>query len=53
MDTSEQRIDSIIKLMMEEAKTVLPNRGLSLKTRIYHVLTNVHVRVTEIMRTME
>jgi len=49
---SQKRIDSIIALMMEEAKVVLPDRHLTLKTRLFHVATNVNVRIAEKMRTM-
>ena len=57
MDKSQEkeyqaRIDKIITLMREEAETLLPDRNLTLKTRLYHVLTNVDVRITKIMRTM-
>jgi len=50
---SQNRINSIIALMREEAKTVLPGKKLSEKTRLYHVLTNVNVQITKIMRTLE
>ncbi|MBA7681548.1 hypothetical protein ES703_89888 [subsurface metagenome] len=46
---SQNRIDSIIALIMEEANTVKnPNPA----SRIYHVLMKVSARVMEIMRTM-
>ena len=50
---SQNRMDSIIALILEEAKTVLPDKKFSPKTRLFHVLTKVNVRITKIMRTME
>ena len=48
---SQNRIDSIIALMMEEAKTVKHIKGEA--ARIYHVHLKVRERVVKIMRTME
>ena len=50
MDESPNRIDSIIALIMEEAKTYKNIKGEAL--RLYHVLMKVSERVMKIMRTM-
>ena len=48
---SQNRIDSIIALLMEEARTLKNIEGEAL--RIYYALMKVDNRVMEIMRTME
>ena len=48
MDESQNRIDSIITLMMEEAKTY---KNLNEAERINLVLNKVRARVMEIIRT--
>ena len=50
MDESQNRIDSIIALMMEEAKTY---KNLNEAERINLVLNKVRARVFKIMRTMK
>ncbi len=47
---SQNRIDSIIKLMREEANTL---KALRPRERVFYVMRKVHERVMEIMRTVE
>ena len=47
---SQNRIDSIIALIMEEANTV---KNPNARSRVYHVLMKIQARVMEIMRTMK
>ena len=49
VDESQNRIDSIIKLMMEEAKTL---EAFHPRERIWYVMSKVRERVMKIMRTM-
>ena len=50
MDESQNRIDSIIALIMEEAKTL---EALHPRERIWYVMSKVRERVMKIMRTIE
>ena len=52
MPESQNRIDSIITLMVEEAET-MDIKEFSKPLRLYHVLMKVSERVMKIMRTME
>ena len=47
---SQKRIDSIIALIMEEARTL---KGIPISDAIHVVVERVRARTREIMRTME